>query len=70
MIDDEHSIRDEQLVPVRSSDLITRLDELYPARCKTLGEKEEEHQRYAGIRQLIDELLGLLEEQGQDDDSG
>ena len=57
------SIRDEQLVPVRSEDLIERLDNAYPARCKTPGESEEEHQRYAGIRQLIDELKGLLEEQ-------
>ena len=40
-----------------------RLDEAYPPRCKLLGESEEEHQRYAGIRQLLDELKGLLEEQ-------
>ena len=61
-------ILDEQLVPVRSSDLIKRLDEVYPARCKSLGETEEEHQRYAGIRTLIDELVGLLNEQERGDD--
>tara|TARA_R110002096_G_scaffold295755_3_gene490091 strand:+ start:476 stop:694 length:219 start_codon:yes stop_codon:yes gene_type:complete len=55
----------EDLVPVRSEDLIARLDEAYPARCKSLNESEEEHQRYAGIRTLIDELIGLLEEQNQ-----
>ena len=61
-------ILDEQLVPVRSSDLIKRLDEVYPARCKSLGETEEEHQRYAGIRTLFDELVGLLNEQERGDD--
>ena len=61
-------ILDEQLVPVRSSDLIKRLDEVYPARCKSLGETEEEHQRYEGIRTLIDELVGLLNEQERGDD--
>ena len=61
-------ILDEQLVPVRSSDLIKRLDDVYPARCKSLGETEEEHQRYAGTRTLIDELVGLLNEQERGDD--
>ena len=61
-------ILDEQLVPVRSADLIKRLDEVYPARCKSLGETEEEHQRYAGIRTLLDELVGLLNEQERGDD--
>ncbi len=56
-------ILEDQLVPVQSSHLIDRLDTAYPPRCKLLGESEEEHQRYAGIRQLIDELKGLLEEQ-------
>jgi len=59
---------DEQLVPVRSEDLIKRLDEIYPPRCKLLGEGEDEHQRYAGVRQLIDELVGLLEEQNRADE--
>tara|TARA_R110001592_G_scaffold356408_2_gene658218 strand:+ start:606 stop:788 length:183 start_codon:yes stop_codon:yes gene_type:complete len=58
---------DELLVPIRSEDLIYRLDEVYPARCKSLGETEEDHQRYAGIRNLIDELLGLLAEQKGED---
>lgn len=63
-----NDILDEQLVPVRSEDLIERLDKVYPARCKQPGELEENHQRYAGVRQLIDELLGLLKEQNRDED--
>ena len=59
----EEELLEDQLVPVQSAHLISRLDQAYPARCKLLGESEEEHQRYAGIRQLIDELIGLLEEQ-------
>ena len=57
------SARDDELIPFQSAHLIERLDEAYPPRCKLLGESEEEHQRYAGIRQLLDELKGLLEEQ-------
>lgn len=57
----------DDLVPVASRDLIKKLDEAYPPRCKSLGEKEEEHQRYAGIRNLIDELIGLLEEQDNEE---
>jgi len=63
-----NDILDEQIVPVRSEDLIKRLDEAYPARCKLPGENEEDHQRYAGCRQLIDELVGLLEEQNRADE--
>ena len=58
---------DEQLVPALSEDLINRLDKVYPPRVKALGESEEEHQRYAGIRTLIDELIGRLEEQRNDE---
>ena len=54
---------DEPLVPLRSEDLIKRLNEVYPPRCKTLMETEEQHQRYAGVRDLIDELVAMLEEQ-------
>ena len=53
----------DELVPFQSAHLIERLDEGIQFRCKLLGESEEEHQRYAGIRQLLDELKGLLEEQ-------
>ncbi len=54
---------DDDFIPPNSRDLIMRLDEAYPPRCKQLGESEEEHQRYAGVRNLIDELKGLQEEQ-------
>ncbi len=63
-----NDILDDQLVPIRSEDLIKRLNEVYPARCKQPNESEESHQRYAGVRQLIDELLGLLREQNRDED--
>ena len=61
----QNKMIDEQLVPVRSDDLISRLNDAYPPRCKKVGETEEDHQRYAGIRTLLDELLGLLEEQNE-----
>jgi len=59
----------EDMIPARSKDLIQRLDEVYPARVKAIGEPEDEHQRYAGVRDLIDELIGLLEEQERADDN-
>lgn len=61
------SKKDEELIPFESRHLIERLDEAYPPRCKTLNESEEEHQRYAGIRTLVDELKGLLSEQDNED---
>ena len=54
---------DEEILPISTRDLIKQLDEAYPPRCKQQGEDEENHQRYAGIRTLIDELIGLQEEQ-------
>ncbi len=54
---------DSVLVPLRAYDLIDMLDKAYPHRCKRLGEDEAEHQRYAGVRGLIDDLLGLKDEQ-------
>jgi hypothetical protein len=59
----DEELLEDQIVPARSVDLISRLDSEFPPRCKLLGESEEEHQRYAGIRQLIDELKGLIDEQ-------
>ena len=54
-------------IPHLSSDLIDRLNEAYPPRCKTLTETEDQHQRYAGVRDLIDELMVMLAEQNADD---
>ena len=60
-------IDEDILIPERSRDLIESLHKAYPARCKLVGESEEDHQRYAGIRTLIDELIGLQEEQDHAD---
>ena len=62
-------MNDDVLVPMRSYELDDMLDKTYPHRCKRLGELEEEHQRYAGVRDLLDDLLGLIEEQEKTDDN-
>ena len=54
---------DELSIPLRSEELIQRLNNAYPPRCKTLSETEEQHQRYAGVRDLIDELMTMWDEQ-------
>lgn len=59
-------------IPRDTIGFIALLDESYPHRCKTRGEPEEAHQRYAGIRELIDELLIVkheIEEGDPDADS-
>jgi len=53
---------DERAIPLSSRDLVSLLDTMYPPRCKLRNEDEEEHQRYAGIRTLIDELMSMIEE--------
>lgn len=44
-------------LPRDSYDLIGYLDKAYPHRCISPGESLEMAHRYAGIRQLIDELM-------------
>jgi len=61
-------MNDDVLVPMRSYELVEMLDKTYPHRCKRLGEPDDEHQRYAGVRELLDELLGLIEEQEKTDE--
>lgn len=53
----------EQLLAVYSFDLIEALDRAYPKRCIQPGESLEDAHRYAGKRELIDELLELKREQ-------
>lgn len=43
--------------PLYSDDLIEWLDKQYPPRCIQKGESLEDAHRYAGRRDLIDELL-------------
>jgi|TARA_Y100000389_G_C17464658_1_gene524513 hypothetical protein len=56
--------------PHRTFDLIKMLDKTYPHRC--IGSKEtlEDHIRYAGRRDLIDELVMMkaLEEEGDENE--
>lgn len=47
-------------LPLDTESLILQLDETYPARCIKPGETLEEHLRYAGLRSLVDTLMGRL----------
>ncbi|MAK72042.1 MAG: hypothetical protein CMF19_08370 [Idiomarinaceae bacterium] len=62
-IDEASALPDDLAIPVLSKDLINQLNLTYPPRCKNLGESEEEHQRYAGKRELIDEMVALFRDQ-------
>lgn len=44
-------------LPFTVLDLIKELDEMYPARCIAEDETPSQAHRYAGRRELIDELL-------------
>ena len=47
--------------PLDASDLLVRIDEEFPPRCIAKDETLEDHLRYAGKRELIDELKLRLE---------
>lgn len=47
-------------IPVYSEQLISLLDQLYPAKCPTLEESAKQIYFYAGKRDLIDTLKNLL----------
>lgn len=49
-------------LPLRSYELIERLDAAFPAACIRPGETLEAAHRYAGRRDLIDELVTLMAE--------
>jgi hypothetical protein len=53
-------------IPMYASDLIEKLDEEFPHRCIKPGERRDEALAYAGKRMLIDDLLCLLKESGED----
>jgi hypothetical protein len=48
-------------LPVFASQLVEELNKSHPARCMRVGETVEEHQRYAGGRDLIDSLVIRLQ---------
>lgn len=48
-------------IPNLSTELIAQLDKAYPARCIQHNESATDAHRYAGRRQLIDELLTHLQ---------
>ena len=54
-------------IPPFSADLIAELEDAYPARCRRLGEDHDEHERYAGARELIERLRVRLDESTADD---
>lgn len=49
--------------PRDSVHLIELLDQYFPPKCKQRWEPEEAHQRYAGVRELIDSLVAWKEEE-------
>jgi len=57
------SLQDHVEIPRDSYDLIDLLDAAHPHRCPALGESPEAIQRYAGARELIDELVALKQEE-------
>lgn len=50
-------------LPKNAYDLIRLLDKEYPHRCLRLNESVEEHQRYAGAREMIDGLVEWMKEE-------
>ena len=50
-----------QPFPLHASDLVARLDEEFPAACIKVDEAIEHHLRYAGKRELIEELILRLQ---------
>lgn len=51
-------------LPYLAADLVRQLDELLPPACIRQGESLEDAHRRAGKRDLIDFLVSLLEEAG------
>ena len=49
-------------LPFYSADLIKALDELVPPRCIGSRQAPEDAHRYAGKRELVEFLIGLLDE--------
>lgn len=47
----------EEEFPISARELVEMLDKLYPHKCPRYGEDPEYTQRYAGARELIDQLL-------------
>ena len=47
----------QDALPLHSVDLLRELHERYPHRCPDRGENPEDVQRYAGKRELIDNLI-------------
>lgn len=56
-------IKDEGVLPRFSYELIDLLDKMYPHRCLMRGQSQEEALRYAGAREMIDELLDMKREE-------
>lgn len=62
---DEGSVRtlDDFSIPIASYDLIRLLDKAHPHRCPPRSVSQEDILRYAGARELIDDLLIVMEEE-------
>lgn len=59
----------DEKIPTYSTELVKRLDAIYPHQCLAPGESVEIHHRYAGRRELIDELISWVKESTEESDS-
>lgn len=50
----------ELKIPLASADLIKMLNERFPPRCPYFDEHPESVQRFAGKRELIDQLCSIM----------
>lgn len=62
--------RPEARLPLLDRPQLEALLDAFPPRCMRLGETEGEHLRYAGRRELIEELLGAFIEAHTNGDDG
>lgn len=46
-------------IPLNTLEFIDLIDRAYPQRCMSRGESLEDHHRYAGMRELIDEMVQM-----------
>jgi hypothetical protein len=54
------------LSQLSARELVARLDKEYPHKCVARGESIEDANRYAGTRELIDELVNAIEEEDEE----
>ena len=61
-------IQDFEELPASSYDLIDLLNTAFPHQCARPGQDRDEMMMYAGVRNLIDQLVDIKNEELQPDD--